>query len=482
MRRFLGRFWHSLRARADGPGGQAAAHRDIFSGMVWVLVFVFVAKLAGAAKEILIAARYGVGPTVDAYGLIFNVVTWPAAVCITVLTSIVLPLEARLGHANNGPRDQFRRELLGTLLLLVAIITLVLALGLPLVIVHTAAPAVNVIGQPMITGMVWVTAPTLLTTLYSVWIMSGGRHVNSMLEGVTALVLVCTLLLAPPGRPQWLVAGTVLGVMLHLGLAIWVQGRESSPVWPSWRFRSPAWRHLRSDMGIVLLGQVLSSATTMIESFIAAGVGVGAVSTLGYANRLLALFTSLVVLAIGRATLPVFTRIHLSHPQETRAVVGVWLRRLGVLGVLLLLLMWFAAPLLVRLLYERGTFTHEHTMEVAAVLRIGALQLPAYFPGVVLASYAAALRHFRLLFAVGLVTFLVLPVTGWLFSHWFGLTGIALAPTITYTLTLALLLRGLFGGTPVPPPVFGYDGSKQPRNVHAPGDQAATPSAGRRST
>ena len=44
-------------------------HRKIATGFVWVALFVFIGKLAGAAKEMAIAWRYGVSETVDAYVL-----------------------------------------------------------------------------------------------------------------------------------------------------------------------------------------------------------------------------------------------------------------------------------------------------------------------------------------------------------------------------------------------------------------------------
>jgi hypothetical protein len=45
-------------------------------------------KLAGAAKEMAIAWRYGVSDTVDAYVFVFNLATWPVSLWFGVLTVV----------------------------------------------------------------------------------------------------------------------------------------------------------------------------------------------------------------------------------------------------------------------------------------------------------------------------------------------------------------------------------------------------------
>ncbi|CBL44180.1 hypothetical protein HDN1F_05970 [gamma proteobacterium HdN1] len=48
------------REHFENPTSQ---HRQIAVGFLWVSLFVFVGKLAGAAKEMVIAWRYGVSQT-----------------------------------------------------------------------------------------------------------------------------------------------------------------------------------------------------------------------------------------------------------------------------------------------------------------------------------------------------------------------------------------------------------------------------------
>ena len=69
----------------------ASEHRRIAVGFFWVSLFVFVGKLAGAAKEMAIAWRYGVSAHVDAYVLVLNLVTWPVSIWFNILSIALVP-------------------------------------------------------------------------------------------------------------------------------------------------------------------------------------------------------------------------------------------------------------------------------------------------------------------------------------------------------------------------------------------------------
>ena len=71
-------------------------HHAIARGMAWVALFVFLGKLAGAAKEMTIAYRYGVSDQVDAYLFIYNLISWPVGVWSSILTIVLVPLAARI--------------------------------------------------------------------------------------------------------------------------------------------------------------------------------------------------------------------------------------------------------------------------------------------------------------------------------------------------------------------------------------------------
>ena len=106
-------------------------HHAIAKGMVWVALFVFLGRLAGAAKEMAVAYRYGVGEEVDAYLFVLSLVSWPVGVWFSVLTVVLVPLAARMRQDATAELPRFRAELFGLALLIGLTLATVAWLGLP---------------------------------------------------------------------------------------------------------------------------------------------------------------------------------------------------------------------------------------------------------------------------------------------------------------------------------------------------------------
>jgi putative peptidoglycan lipid II flippase len=117
-------------------GNRQSIHGRIADGFLWVSFFALIGKLAGAAKEMAVAARYGVSETVDAYVFVFNLITWPIAVWFSVLTVVLVPLMARVRNDSPGAIPQFRSELLGLSLLVASVLGIATVVALP-VAFHT---------------------------------------------------------------------------------------------------------------------------------------------------------------------------------------------------------------------------------------------------------------------------------------------------------------------------------------------------------
>lgn len=420
------------------PTDARSVSRRILHGLVVVSAFVLLAKLAGAGKEMALAARYGVGPVVDAYGLVYGLVMWPVAVAMSVLTTVLIPLEARMAAAGADAIRRFRGEMLALAIILAIVLAAALWLLGPPLLESAAQPAALTPALSMLPGLAFAAGLALVATLYSVWVMSGGGHANSALEGVPALVLLATVLLAPLATGAVLVWGTAGGSALHLLLLVlMLPGVAPRPVWQS---RSSAWRLLSAGLTVSVLGQLLISATGVIELFIAARLGEGAVATLGYANRLLGLFTGLVVLAITRAMLPLLSAASADGSIDIAGIVITWLRRMLLAGTTLAVCVWFAAEPMTRLVFERGLFGPAETLQVAEALRWASLQLAAYLPGIVLTNCAAARGRFGVIAASAVVGFAVRPIAGWVLGDAMGVPGLTLAQGVAYAMSLAFLV------------------------------------------
>jgi peptidoglycan biosynthesis protein MviN/MurJ (putative lipid II flippase) len=431
-------FW-AIRARVRNAHPD---HHAIAKSMAWVALFVFVGKLAGAAKEMAIAYRYGLSPEVDAYLFVFNLVSWPIGVWFSVLTVVLVPLAARMRQTEPNELPPFRSELLGFVILLGLVVAVAGWAGLPLLLLSSwvgLPPATAAIASDMAPRLVALAPLGVIISLFSAWMLAAGRHTNTLLEGTPALVILVALFCFPGGGAEPLVWGTLVGFASHLiALAVSLRTRgELEP--PRFTRRSPQWTPFWRGFGIMLAGQALMSFTGVMDQFFAAHLGPGAIATLGYSNRILTLILGIGAVAVSRATLPIFSRAQAQGNEQVHRVAIHWVQLLFGLGAVSLVAGWWLAPLGVKVLFERGAFAAEDTTIVAEVLRYGLTQLPFYFAAIVLVSLLASQRRHRAIAAVAGANLLIKLVAMALLTPVLGINGIMLSTSIMYGATLLLL-------------------------------------------
>lgn len=402
-------------------------HHAIARGMAWVALFVFLGKLVAAAKEMAIAYRYGVSAEVDAYLFVFNLVSWPVSVWFSVLTIVLIPLVARIRQSELTELPRFRSELLGFTILLGLALTLIGWLGLPLLLSAkwtglpdaTAATAIN-----MVPPLALLASLGILISLFSAWMLAAGRHANTLLESVPALVILVAIFAFPGGGVEPLVWGTLAGFAFHLLSLAVPLARKNEMEAPRYTRQSPQWTPFWQGFGIMLAGQAVMSFIGIIDQFFAAHLGTGAIATLSYANRILALILGMGAMAVSRATLPVFSQAQAQGGEHVHRVAIHWVRLMLTLGAVTMMVSWWLAPWGIKLLFERGAFTAQDTVMVAEVFRYGLLKLPSFFALLVVSSLLASTRNFRV----------------WVFS---AVLFVSLRTALSFALTPSLGLKGL---------------------------------------
>jgi peptidoglycan biosynthesis protein MviN/MurJ (putative lipid II flippase) len=109
-----------------------------------------------------------------------------------------------------------------------------------------------------------------------------------------------------------------------------------------------------------------------------------------------------------------------------------WARWMFIAGFAVFIIGWVLAPVIVKLLFERGAFSAEDTTAVTGVMRYAILQIPFYFAGRV---FYSLLSSQALYFSIGpavAVCVLVKISANYLLVPRFGLGGLQLATTLMY--------------------------------------------------
>lgn len=424
-----------------------AAHPDhhaIFKGMAWVSLFVIVGKLLGAAKEMAVAFRYGVGAEVDAYLFVLNFISWPIGVWFSVLTVVLVPLAAKIRQDAVGELPRFRAELFSVAILLGLVLAVFALLGLPVVLRSQWAslpPATAAIAAHATPALVLLLPLGMTISLFSAWMLAAGRHANTLLEGVPAAIIGIVILVSASSGVQALVWATVGGFVIHLiSLALPLMHRREIE-FPRFTFQSSQWCLFWRGFGIMLAGQALMSLVVIIDQLFAAHVGTGAIATLSYANRILGLLLTLGGTVVSRATLPIFSKAHREGGTQVQRIAAQWAGLMLMVGAACFAVSWWLASDAVKFLFERGAFTAHDSSAVSEVLRYALVQLPFYFAGLVLVSSLVS-RGLHKLVALSAMVNLIVKICGnYLLAPSMGIKGIAAATALMYVVSFFTLYR-----------------------------------------
>jgi peptidoglycan biosynthesis protein MviN/MurJ (putative lipid II flippase) len=424
-----------------------AAHPDhhaIFKGMAWISFFVVIGKLMGAAKEMVVAYRYGVGAEVDAYLFVLNFISWPVGVWFSALTVVLVPLAAKIRQEASDELQRFRAELFSVAILLGLVLATLAFLGLPMVLRSQWA------GLPLATAAIAVHATPVLIlllplgiiiSLFSAWMLAAGQHANTLLEGVPAFVIGIVVLVSAGSGIQSLVWATVAGFTAHLiSLAIALAYRREIEL-PRFILRSSQWPLFWRGFGIMLAGQALMSLVAIVDQFFAVHVGTGAIATLSYANRILGLLLTLGGTVVSRATLPIFSAAYRQGGKQVHGIAVLWANLMFLVGVIAFAVSWWLAPHAVKFIFERGAFTAKDSAAVSEVLRYALVQLPFYFSGLILVSGLVS-RGMHKLVALSAIVNLIIKICGnYFLVPIMGIKGIALATALMYVSSFFTLYK-----------------------------------------
>ena len=429
----------AIRSRLHGL--MRTDHGRIARDMSAIFMFILLAKVAAAAKEMVVAWRYGTGPIVDAYLFVFNTVGIPIVVWYSVLNVVLIPLSARLASSEPEEARRFKAELAGATLLFGAGLALLIWAALRFLL---ASVSLGLEGETLALAawaadwLVLLITMGLLANYAAVLLMAGSRHVNSLLEGAPALGLLLVLLFWHGGLAA-LLWGTLAGGALHLLLSLAAARHRRVLPSPRLGFASPVWREFRAGVGTMLVAQLMLGMMAFVDQLFAADLGTGSISALGYSTRILSLFLTLGATTIGRAMLPVFSRIRQTDEHALPGVAVQWTAWCFLAGGVAVLVGWAAAEWMVMILFERGAFTSADTVEVAEVLRWGLLQMPFYFGAMAAQQALFSFSRYRLAAALAAVVLATKVLFNFLLVPAYGLAGLMMATAAMQAVSFAVM-------------------------------------------
>jgi peptidoglycan biosynthesis protein MviN/MurJ (putative lipid II flippase) len=412
----------------------------ILRGFTISFVFLLIAKIGGALKEVVLANAYGTSPIIDAYSLGFTLANWPVTICAVTVNALLIPVFAIKKRGAKGESDGVTLLVIGVGILGVALAALIyLGLSFGAFVFNLNQVTGDELAEQAI-GMALLVPPGLMAAVLAARLLAAGRQVSALFEVIPALIICISIItmrqhLAPSTLLAW---ATALGMVGYFIALLAVDPSAMQPIYI--RDVGRGLPRLLASRGIfiVLLAQIVFSlGGILIDQLAAVGLSQGDNAALSYSNRLLMLATGLGATAIGRAVMPVLSTAEADGLSEN--LLQRWVVGLFVGGAAVLLIGWMLAPFAVSVLFQRGEFTAEDTNDVAALLKLGLLQLPFYFPSLILAQAIIVRRRFGLLFVINTFGVSVKFIFLWLFLDDWGASALMYGTLAMYVVTCVSL-------------------------------------------
>ena len=184
----------------------------------------------------------------------------------------------------------------------------------------------------------------------------------------------------------------------------------------------------------------ITYVSPLLGQWMASFLGPGAVSHLGYANRLTAGIISLVTSALAPAILGFYAhRLAVYGTPAIRQPFVEMTRACAWVGCLMTLGVWQTSDFLIGLVYLHGHFTTRDADQVRALVDYYALTFPLLLAASSANTLIFALSKNWILVPICSAVLVANVVGNIVLMGWLGINGIALSSSLTYALSMLLM-------------------------------------------
>jgi putative peptidoglycan lipid II flippase len=407
-----------------------------------------VSRIAGFAREMLMARVLGAGVFTDAFLVAFRLPnTFRRLFGEGAFSAGFVPLYSqRLQSGGEDEARSFSEEVLAVFLPTLILFTLLFEIIMPLFMI----PFTGWTGDKLhlATFLTRITFPYLLlislVSLFSGILNSIARFTAAAFApALLNLAMLAALIIVPTGGNITAIALAVAvttGGVLQLALLMVACKRAGIVL----KVRKPRMTPgVRQFVRVVLpatLGAGVYQMSILIDTFFLTRIGTGAVSYFNYADRLNQLPLGVIGAALGTAILPQVSRhVDIGEADKAARVQGQAAELAMLLCLPAALALAVSALPLVSAIFEGGRFKAEDAHFAALTLSIMALGLPAYVLVKVLTPGFYARRDTATPVKIAVVVLVVNVALNFALVPPFGIGGLAVAVALSSWLNCAIL-------------------------------------------
>jgi putative peptidoglycan lipid II flippase len=419
--------------------------RKILGASALITVATVLVKAASLVKDMAVARAFGTSHELETFLVAFALCMFLVSVLAGSFFTAFVPLWIRI-QAQRGAADAAASlaAASGFALVLLAgatLLTVALAPSIFLAVAPGFGPAARAQSVELYRQLAVIVLISGMASFYGSVLNSRTKFGVPALVGVFTPLATLVVLLAVMREPDvgYLVAATVAGALLELGVVLVAAQRHGCLVLPTLARREPLAPLLRHYLPVVV-GAFVIGSTTLVEQAFASTLAQGGLAALNFAVKLPALVTGLLAVAVGTAVLPYFARAVAAGEllRMDRALVRyswvIFAAGAAVVGAAVVV----AEPL-VRAMFKGGAFTEADVGTVATIAKVALLQVPFFALGLMYSRLLSALGHNKTLLLGNIVSLAVCVALNTLLVPRFGALGIALTTGAMYAVAVVFL-------------------------------------------
>jgi putative peptidoglycan lipid II flippase len=401
-----------------------------------IIIWSLIDKILAIGKEVLVAQRFGISASLDAFNLAFS---FPGTIILILsgaLASAFVPLYLEWRHRSSLEADSQATWLIYLTTLLFAMITLIcfiFAPGIIRLIGYGFEPEqrqLAVIMERLLVLLIFIDgAGILLRGILHAKKLFFHLYVAPIFVNITIIIL----LFYDTGLDVYvLVWGFLIGTLLktfYMGIVLRREGFQyGTPVSLDYHKMKALWL-----LAIPMLGsQLIANSNLLVDHAMATQLPAGAVSTLRYAFRINDLPVQVVIAAISRAIFPYISEeVAAGRLDNLRNIFKYSLIFVGFITIPITCLMILFSEDLVIALLKRGAFDQEAARQTSQTLVFYSLGLFFYAYTFINGTFFAALKNTKALLYMGIVSIFLNVFLNLLFMQYFGVQGIAMSTSVT---------------------------------------------------
>ena len=430
--------------------------KRLFKPTLLVTIFLILGQGLVFITQIVIAALFGADANMDAFLAASTVPKYLIAVLIGSLSMVFVPVFIDyMATSREDEAWEIASSVINLCFLLLVVLT-VLGMVFPSVILRLIAPGLHETTHFLAVKIALITWPGILAiAIISLLIsISQSQFRFGWPAAVPVIGAAASLLLTVVFSKLWGIVGlavaTTGGLVLQACLLLPIALRTG-------RYRlSLDWRH----PGVVkvltlflplLLVNLISKSTSIVERFLASSMSEGSISHLNYASNLS--LAAILLISTGITTV-IFPRMAVNVARNDMAGLkhsmssGLRFMWLAVapamaLGIALALPLVSAA-------FLRGQFNAADAVAVASLLKIYLLSLPGACLAGITGRSLYALKDTRIIAVIGSIESIAYLFYTYYLAHYFGTIGVAWGYVIFFNISLLwqlIVLRYKTGNT-----------------------------------